>query len=90
MIRNTVREVVEKGYVVIVVDDCSKDNSGNQLKGLPIHYLQHRVNMGQGAALQTGIDFAIKRGANYAIFRYYWLPAGTWKPAGIGKLPRCR
>ena len=67
VIRKTVKEVVEKGYHVILVDDCSKDNPGKQLKGLPIYYLQHRVNMGQGAALQTGIHVALKKGAEYLV-----------------------
>lgn len=60
-------EVVEKGYSVVVVDDCSKDGSKKQLAGLPIYYLRHRVNMGQGAALQTGIDFAKRKGAKYFV-----------------------
>ena len=60
-------EVLEKGYSVVLVDDCSKDGSKKQLAGLPVYYLRHRVNMGQGAALQTGIDFAKKRGARYFV-----------------------
>lgn len=67
VIRNTVTDVLRHGYNVVVVDDCSKDNSKNQLSGLPLYYLRHRVNMGQGAALQTGIDFAKKKGAKYFV-----------------------
>ncbi len=67
VIRKTVEEVLEKGYRVVIVDDCSKDNSKKQLSGLPVYYLRHRVNMGQGAALQTGIDFAKKKGAKYFV-----------------------
>ena len=29
--------------------------------------LRHKINLGQGAALQTGIDFAKLRGAKYYI-----------------------
>jgi glycosyltransferase involved in cell wall biosynthesis len=50
-----------------VVDDCSKDNSRKALSGLLVYYLRHRVNMGQGAALQTGIDFARSKGAEYFV-----------------------
>lgn len=50
-----------------MVDDCSTDRSKKQLLGLPIYYLRHRINMGQGAALQTGIDFAKKEGAEYFV-----------------------
>ena len=67
VVRQTVTEVLEKGYSVVVVDDCSKDASKKQLAGLPIYYLRHRVNMGQGAALQTGIEFAKRRGAKYFV-----------------------
>jgi glycosyltransferase involved in cell wall biosynthesis len=67
VIRNTVTEILEKGYTVVIVDDCSRDNSKKQLAGLPVHYLRHRVNMGQGAALQTGIEFAKRKGAKYFV-----------------------
>ena len=67
MVRKTVTGVLEKGYSVVVVDDCSKDGSKKQLAGLPVHYLRHRINMGQGAALQTGIDFAKRKGAKYFV-----------------------
>lgn len=67
VIRKTVEEVLEKGYTVVIIDDCSKDNSKKQLSGLPVYYLRHRVNMGQGAALQTGIEFARKKGAKYFV-----------------------
>src|SRR4030095_3616746 len=67
VVRQTITEILEKGYNVVVVDDCSKDGSKKQLRGLPIYYLRHRVNMGQGAALQTGIDFAKRKGAKYFV-----------------------
>jgi polyprenyl-phospho-N-acetylgalactosaminyl synthase len=67
VVRQTVTTVLEKGYSVVVVDDCSKDGSKKELAGLPIYYLRHRVNMGQGAALQTGIDFAKRKGAKYFV-----------------------
>ena len=67
MIRKTVTKVLEKGYSVVVVDDCSKDRTKQQLTGLPVYYLRHRVNMGQGAALQTGIDFAKTKDAKYFV-----------------------
>ena len=67
VVRQTVTEVLDKGYSVVIVDDCSKDGSKKQLVGLPIYYIRHKVNMGQGAALQTGIDFAKKKGAKYFV-----------------------
>lgn len=67
VLRNTVIDVLRHGYNVIIVDDCSKDNSRNELSGLAVYYLRHRINMGQGAALQTGIDFAKQKGAKYFV-----------------------
>jgi glycosyltransferase involved in cell wall biosynthesis len=50
---------------LIVVNDCSKDNTEEALLAyrdahpdLPIHYLKHAVNQGKGAALHTGIAAA--------------------------------
>ena len=67
MIRHTVSEVLEHGYSVVVVDDCSWDSSKKQLAGLPVFYLRHRVNLGQGAALQTGLEFAKRKGAKFYV-----------------------
>lgn len=67
VVRKTVTGVLGRGYTVVVVDDCSKDGSRKELAGLPVYYLRHRVNMGQGAALQTGIDFAKRKGAKYFV-----------------------
>jgi len=64
IIRRTVNGVLSCGYTVVVVDDASWDNTREELKGVPAYYIRHQVNLGQGAALQTGIDFAKKRGAD--------------------------
>ena len=67
VVRNTVTDVLKHGYNVVVVDDCSKDHSKKQLQGLPIYYLRHRANMGQGAALHAGLEFAKRKGASYFV-----------------------
>ena len=50
---------------VIIVNDCSKDNTEEAIKNyqaqnpdLPISYYAHEVNKGKGAALHTGISKA--------------------------------
>ena len=63
IIRETIAAVIEKGYSIIVVDDHSIDNTKEQLKEIPLIYIRHRMNLGQGAALQTGITVALKKGA---------------------------
>jgi glycosyltransferase involved in cell wall biosynthesis len=52
---------------VIVVDDGSSDDTGVVLRGLPVTVVTHLVNIGQGAALQTGITLALERGADYVL-----------------------
>ena len=67
IIRETIAAIIEKGYSIIVVDDHSTDNTREQLKEIPLIYIRHRLNLGQGAALQTGISVALKRGAEYLV-----------------------
>jgi glycosyltransferase involved in cell wall biosynthesis len=51
----------------VVVDDGSTDDTLAQLKCLPIFLLRHPINRGQGAALQTAIDFALRNGADIIV-----------------------
>ena len=53
---------------IIVVDDGSKDNTFNVAKKLKVIVLRHIVNLGKGAALKTGCEFAIKHNAKKFIF----------------------
>ncbi|OWK44969.1 glycosyltransferase family 2 protein [Fimbriiglobus ruber] len=48
---------------VAVVDDGSADDTAAQAARNPVWVLRHAINRGQGAALQTGIEFALSRGA---------------------------
>jgi glycosyltransferase involved in cell wall biosynthesis len=55
-------------YQVVVVDDGSTDNTLEIALLHPVIALQHTFNMGQGAALQTGISFALRHpSANYIV-----------------------
>lgn len=67
VIRTTIAPLVDKGYTVILIDDCSSDDTEEVLKGAPIIYLKHEINLGQGAAIQTGIEYALKKKADYAV-----------------------
>jgi glycosyltransferase involved in cell wall biosynthesis len=67
VLANTVWALLPYGYSVVVVDDGSRDDSAAGLAGLAVHYLRHPINLGQGAALQTGMDYALRQGAEFIV-----------------------
>ncbi|MEL6672426.1 MAG: glycosyltransferase family 2 protein [Bacteroidota bacterium] len=67
VIRQTLEEVLAHPFQVVVIDDCSTDQTAAAAKDLPIHFLQHPINMGQGAALQTGNTYAQAQGAQWVV-----------------------
>lgn len=52
---------------IVVVDDGSKDDTYSTIKKSGVHALHHIVNRGQGAALKTGIDYALYNGADIVV-----------------------
>ena len=58
VIEETLQQLKPLGYTVVLVDDGSSPSLKDRLQHFPIHYLRHRVNLGQGAALQTGFRYA--------------------------------
>lgn len=48
---------------IIVVDDGSKDKTFEIAKKTNVIVLKHIINLGKGAAVKTGCDFALKKGA---------------------------
>jgi glycosyltransferase involved in cell wall biosynthesis len=68
VLRATLRALRDAGdYHVVVVDDGSRDNTWQVIRELPVYGLRHPVNLGAGAATQTGITFALERGADYVV-----------------------
>ncbi len=52
---------------VVVVDDGSADATARAAAAAGARVVRHAVNRGQGAALQTGIEFALAAGARYVV-----------------------
>ena len=56
-------------YKILLVDDGSNDNTLHLAEKFNIYLLKHLINLGQGAALATGIEFALRNNAEY-VFTY--------------------
>jgi glycosyltransferase involved in cell wall biosynthesis len=61
-------EDINKFYLnIVVVDDCSTDQTSIEIQKTNAWYLKHIINLGQGAALQTGITFALSKNASFIV-----------------------
>jgi glycosyltransferase involved in cell wall biosynthesis len=67
VVRTVVASVRSLYSNVVVVDDCSDDDTGDAALAAGATVVRHPVNLGQGAALQTGIRYALRRGAEYIV-----------------------
>lgn len=52
---------------VVCIDDGSRDGSGAIAEAAGARLVTHPINLGQGAALQTGFEYALERGAGYVV-----------------------
>jgi glycosyltransferase involved in cell wall biosynthesis len=67
VIAGVVAGVVHAGYDVVVVDDGSSDRTRDLAAAAGAVVLSHPINLGQGAALQSGIEFALRQGADIVV-----------------------
>lgn len=67
VIANTVESVLPYVGNVVVCDDCSADGTAEAALAAGAHVLSHPINLGQGAALQTGIEYALRQQADYIV-----------------------
>jgi polyprenyl-phospho-N-acetylgalactosaminyl synthase len=67
IIRDVLQGLIPFQQQVIVVDDGSATALQPLLEDLPVTVLRHSINLGQGAALQTGFDYALSRQAGYIV-----------------------
>jgi glycosyltransferase involved in cell wall biosynthesis len=62
VIKKVILQVLAHFDHVVCVDDGSKDASVNEIAQTKAYLIEHPINMGQGAALQTGVEFARQLG----------------------------
>lgn len=67
VISRVVGEVKRAGYVTVVVDDGSSDATAEAARAAGAVVIGHPFNLGQGAALQTGIDYALAQAAEVIV-----------------------
>lgn len=67
VIGSTIRRASEIFQNIVVVDDCSLDQTSSIAMAAGALVCSHPINLGQGAALQTGIDFALSEGAEVIV-----------------------
>ncbi len=83
VIDRVLRELVPLGHSIVVVDDGSAVMLTAILSNLPVYLLRHKVNLGQGAALKTGMEFALSKGAQFIVT---YDADGQHTPSDIEKL----
>lgn len=83
MVRNIAAQVRRLGYSTVVVDDGSKDGTRIEAFRGGARVVEHPFNLGQGAALQTGIEFALRQGAEVIVT---FDADGQHSAAGIARL----
>jgi polyprenyl-phospho-N-acetylgalactosaminyl synthase len=66
-IANVVADLRRRRYDVVVVDDGSVDGTRHIAAKIATAVITHPVNLGQGAALKTGIDYALSQGAEILV-----------------------
>lgn len=82
-IADTVRAVRNLWDRVMVVDDGSCDETSAIARKAGAIVVRHPINLGQGAAIRTGVDFALELGAAYVVT---FDADGQHEAADIGKL----
>lgn len=60
---HVLKGLVGRGLHIVVVDDGSSDGTAEVAAGHEVFVLRHLINRGQGAALRTGVQFAISQDA---------------------------
>ncbi len=68
-IASVVREIGNEGIGcdIVVVNDGSGDGTEGVLRSLPVRVLSHPVNLGYGAAVQTGMMYAVREGYDFVV-----------------------
>ncbi len=70
-IADVIKELSIYKVPTVLVDDGSTDNYELKIKNLKLKnmtLIKHKINLGKGAAMKTGADYAFSKGADAVIF----------------------
>jgi glycosyltransferase involved in cell wall biosynthesis len=70
-IAHVLKDLASYKLEMVVVDDGSRDNSRLKVQNLKLKnviFLEHKINLGKGAAMKTGADWAFLHGADAVVF----------------------
>ncbi len=65
IIYETLSNLLREKYTVVVIDDGSFDNTAIEIAKTSAIILRHSTNLGQGAALETGLEYVRRNIKNY-------------------------
>jgi glycosyltransferase involved in cell wall biosynthesis len=67
-IGQVVRQVLQYVQAVLVVDDGSPDGTAGAAEAAGAKVIRHSTNLGKGAALKTGLEYAVSTEAAFFLF----------------------
>jgi glycosyltransferase involved in cell wall biosynthesis len=67
-IGQVVRQVLQYVQAVLVIDDGSADNTATEAERAGAKVIRHGTNLGKGAALKTGLNYAVSIDAAFFLF----------------------
>ncbi len=67
-IEKVINETKKFSKNIVVVDDGSGDRTHSEAEKTGATVLKHEINLGKGAALRTGAEYSIKKGAEAVVF----------------------
>lgn len=67
-IGGVLHHILDAGFKnIVVVDDGSTDNTADVSRNFGVSVVEHLINLGAGAATQTGIEYAVNKGADVIV-----------------------
>ncbi len=66
-IAEVLTDLTNNYHNIVVVDDYSQDKTTDIVRKFPVTLLQHQINRGQGATLETGNQYAFQKGADIIV-----------------------